>query len=257
MNNWLNQVRNGQPTGFKPGKNDSSPPAAWLDLEYVYGYRCFDSRNNIKFTKNGELVYPTAALGISLDVSKNHQKFFMEHTDDVTCIDIFDNLIVSGQVGLDPLICIWEIGSASKAVFRGVLKQGVSYITFSNDGKKIAAVGMDDDHCIVVYDVDKALSSRGQGRREDFLVASGKGPRSEVFDIKFDKVDKNLIIACKCEVYFATYENFQIKLTKGLWDAKTCPFSAVLCIGIVETSVITGTFKGHVIVWRGNRATQS
>ena len=85
----------------------------------------------------------------------------MEHTDDVTCIDVFDNLIVTGQVGIDPLICIWEIGSVSKAVFRGILKQGVGYITFSNDGKKIAATGMDEDHCIVVYDVDKALNSRG------------------------------------------------------------------------------------------------
>ena len=103
---------------------------------------------------------------------------------------------------------------------------------------------MDPDHCLVVYDVDKALNGRGQGKKEDFLIASGKGPRSEVFDIKFDKVDKNIIIACKNEVYFASYDNLMIKLTKGLWDAKTCPFSAVLCIGTVETNICTGTFKG-------------
>lgn len=46
----------------------------------------------------------------------------MEHTDDVTCIDVHESLIVTGQVGTDPLICLWEIGSVSKAVFRGILK---------------------------------------------------------------------------------------------------------------------------------------
>ena len=93
-------------------------------------------------------------------------------------------------------------------------------MAFSNDGKKLVAVGMDPDHCLVVYDVDKALSSRGSGKKEDFLVSSGKGPKSCVFDLKFDKVDKNIILACKNEVYFASYDNYTIKISKGLWDAK-------------------------------------
>lgn len=124
--NWLNAVKNGAPSNWKPGKGDCNPPAAWLDLEYIYGYRCFDSRNNIKFNNNGDLIYFTAAVGISLDTVKNQQKFFFEHTDDITCIDIYENLIATGQVGSEPLICLWEVGQVSKGVFRGILKQGVS-----------------------------------------------------------------------------------------------------------------------------------
>ena len=71
---------------------------------------------------------------------------------------------------------------------------------------------MDPNHSIVVYDVEKALNNRGTGKKDEFLIASGKGPTSEVFDIKFDKVDKNIIIACKNEVYFATYDNLNVKL---------------------------------------------
>lgn len=55
------------------------------------------------------------------------------------------------------MICVWEVGSSSKAVLRGILKYGISNLAFSNDGKKLVAVGMDEDHCLVVYDVDKAM----------------------------------------------------------------------------------------------------
>ena len=37
-------------------------------LKYVFGYRAFDSRMNIKYTKDeNKIVYTTAALGIVLD----------------------------------------------------------------------------------------------------------------------------------------------------------------------------------------------
>lgn len=42
---------------------------------------------------------------------------------------------------------------------------------------------------------------------EDSLIASSKGPVSEVFDIKFDKSDKTIIIACMGEVNFVTFDN--------------------------------------------------
>ena len=156
------------------------------------------------------------------------------------------------------MICLWEVGSVSRATFKGVLKQGVGYLNFSNDGTKLVAVDMSTNHCIVVYDVDKALSGRGSGSKDDFLLASGHGPRSEVFDVKFDRVDKKIILACKNEVWFASYDNFSIRLEKGIWDSKICAISAVLCIGIVENNnVVTGTFKGQVLNWKGTRVIDS
>lgn len=53
----MNQVKNANPSNWKPGKSDSDPPAAYIELEYIYGFRCFDNRNNVKFTSNNELVY--------------------------------------------------------------------------------------------------------------------------------------------------------------------------------------------------------
>ena len=79
-------------------------------------------------------------------------------------------------------------------------------LAFSHDGKKLAAVGMDSDHTVVVYDVDKGIGLRVSGQSGSAIFATGKGPKSFVFDVKFDKVDKYVILACRNEVYFCTYD---------------------------------------------------
>lgn len=163
---WRNQVRNGAPSTWKPGKGDINPPGTWLELEYIYGFRSFDSRNNVKYLSNGEIVYFTAAVGVILDAQRNQQRFFCEHTDDITCIDAYDKMIATGQVGQYPTIYLWDGSDCSRASFKGVLRSGVNNLSFSNDGKKLAAVGMDADHTIVVYDVDKSLQSRGNSVRD-------------------------------------------------------------------------------------------
>jgi hypothetical protein len=41
------------------------------NLHYVYGYRCEDSRQNLYFNSEGNVVYMTAALGVILDCGSN------------------------------------------------------------------------------------------------------------------------------------------------------------------------------------------
>jgi hypothetical protein len=35
----------------------------------------------------------------------------MEHNDDILCLDVFKNLVVTGQIGFNPFICVWEVNS--------------------------------------------------------------------------------------------------------------------------------------------------
>ena len=55
-------------------KISKESPKITLQPEYVIGYRCQDSRNNLFFTSKAEIVYMTAALGIVLDYNRNEQK---------------------------------------------------------------------------------------------------------------------------------------------------------------------------------------
>jgi hypothetical protein len=64
---FLGVIKNSVPTGYKPSKRDGAMPEAELDLEYVFGYRCHDVRNNLRYTADGRLVYHAAGVGVVMD----------------------------------------------------------------------------------------------------------------------------------------------------------------------------------------------
>jgi hypothetical protein len=68
---WTGVIDNSVPSDYKASANDWKEPDASLDLEFVYGYRCHDVRNNLRYTHNEHFVFHTAALGIVMDPKKN------------------------------------------------------------------------------------------------------------------------------------------------------------------------------------------
>ena len=46
----------------------------------------------------------------------------------------------------------------TQAIIQGVFTHGISHVVFSNDGTKLAAVAMDPNHCICVYDLNGLLN---------------------------------------------------------------------------------------------------
>ncbi len=66
---WLGAIK--APSDFVKSNNMNKAPRTSLELEYVYGYRAKDCRNNLKQLKNNRLVYHAAALGIVLDIDTN------------------------------------------------------------------------------------------------------------------------------------------------------------------------------------------
>jgi hypothetical protein len=64
---WIGAIK--EPVNHPPA--NPSPPSVNYELEYVYGYRCEDSRMNVYFNSAGEAVYMTAALGVILNTQSN------------------------------------------------------------------------------------------------------------------------------------------------------------------------------------------
>mmetsp|Transcript_5834 Transcript_5834/g.9343 ORF Transcript_5834/g.9343 Transcript_5834/m.9343 type:complete len:222 (+) Transcript_5834:21-686(+) len=113
---------------------DSNPPDETYELEYVYGYRCEDSRQNVFFNPDGNLVYMTACLGVILDKEANTQTFFgggevenkskqvasdkHHHNNDIMCLDVNTSTgrqwAATGQVGKSPSIFVWNTQTGEK-----------------------------------------------------------------------------------------------------------------------------------------------
>lgn len=78
------------------GNSPQYNPSQNLNLEHSFGYRGFDSRNNLHYSSKGKIVYPTAALGVVFDTESGKQDFIFAHNNDVTCLDVVGDLVASG-----------------------------------------------------------------------------------------------------------------------------------------------------------------
>jgi WD40 repeat protein len=123
----------------------------------VHGYRSRDSRNNIGIVQDKTIVYHAAGLGIGYDPAAHKQRFFKMHNDDVTAIAFSPNktLIATGEIGAKPIICLWDaITLQPKFILKNKLTKGIQSLSFSNTGKTLAAVAVDDNHTVAVYNVE-------------------------------------------------------------------------------------------------------
>jgi WD40 repeat protein/Ca2+-binding EF-hand superfamily protein len=243
---YLGVVKNSVPSNFKPGSADLTNPGHSLKLEYVHGYRCFDTRNNVFWGGKDSIIFHTAALGVSMDTSKNEQSFTFMNTDDITAIAKFKDYVATGQIGHKPIINIWDCKTMETMdIIVGQLQKGISNLDFSKSGKYLAGVAMNDDHDIAVYDVSDI--------RKPKLFASGKGVKDTVLHMKF-KVDGNenqLLLATQKELYCADFNKTGIRVSKvsGWGSAER---QACLSIGFLKgCDALVGLVKGDIAVVRG------
>jgi len=238
---------------------DKSAPKETLTMDYVYGYRAIDSRNNIFYTaKSNEIVYMTAALGIVLNTETNTQKFFgggdksklQGHDDDITALAVHPNkkYVATGQVGKDPLICVWSASDCSLiAKFRlGKDTRAVKCIGFSKDGRYLAAVGDDNDHTVAVWEWE-----------DGHKVAAVPSGAEAILDLRFSS-NKEATFATvgKRGVSFWTISGNSLNCKKGIFGSQKMT-DMYCCEWLSNGNCITGALNGNVYVWSGNNCTKT
>ncbi|KAI2654593.1 Echinoderm microtubule-associated protein-like 6 [Labeo rohita] len=62
---------------------DRTAPNCHLRLEWVYGYRGHQCRNNLYYTAAKEIVYFVAGVGVVYNTREHKQKFYLGHNDDI------------------------------------------------------------------------------------------------------------------------------------------------------------------------------
>ena len=267
----MTNVKNCIPSNYKKSKLDGSLPNAELDLEFVHGYRCHDTRNNLRYNKNGNFVYHTAAVGIVYDKEKHSQLIFNEHFDDITAFAIHPNkkYVATGEIGPYPLICIWnsENGKA-KVRLRNPLQKGINHLCFSRDGKYLCATAADDEHNIAVFDWEKGTAeniSRSQNyglkiKSNDnenlALYGTAKGGRANILGVCFNKNGKNLACCCVKEVNIFELKKGKLK-KKKCTGLKGAELTSIMCCGYLNENLICGSINGNLLVFSGTTFSKS
>ena len=259
---WYKMAKSTEPSNYELLSKDHDAPEASLELEYIYGYRCHDVRNNIYYNNEGHLVYHTAGVGIVLNKEKNTQKFFMDHTDDITgfCLSPYDNKIVAtGQVGCNPMISIWNSNDVTtKLTLSGVLQEGISHLCLSRDGKKLAAVSLDAEHCIAIYDLEKLYNLKKSGNHNqnptEGIIANIRTTKAFLLDLAFDPTDTYIVMACNKEVNFIDLTSKDISVKKASLGKDPL---AILTIGFIGNELITGAYNGALMRWKNESVNET
>jgi WD40 repeat protein len=258
---WEGAVK--PPSNYRFAAGDDDAPDAELDLEFVHGYRCHDVRNNIAYSKDGKnVLYFTAAVGVIHNLEKNAQTFVFENTDDILSMATYEDLCCTGEIGPRPVLSLWNnLTGQVYGNLIGVLTKGICQIAFDSTGTRLAAIGMDTDHTVVIFDVEswKAGETHHRpGEEPKCVLARGKGPRDKIMHLKWNTFDDKLVIASNRELYFMNVSknikkgsNASLSLHKGTgWNPKEkC---GALCVGFLGDDIITGSVKGQIVRWKGN-----
>jgi len=185
---WLGTIAHTTPS--KPPANVASAPDKNLQLEWVYGYRGYDSFSNVVYNTKGQLVYPVAAIVVTYDAKAHTQSHYRGHNNDIVCLaqnPANRDIIATGQVATinegkatHPHVCVFNSVTGQQWVLKSDgknLRRAVRTVAFSADGKYLATVGSDDNQMVTVWDWEKKVA-----------LASEKGGTDKIFQAKWNHV---------------------------------------------------------------------
>ena len=137
-------------------------------LEYVYGFRIHNTRQNLYYNSSGSVVYCAASLGIILNPESNTQKFFgsgysttstgkRHHYKDIICLRVSQDgtLAATGEIGSRPILNIWNANTGDFITNFVVTEEDTRAITccaWSVDNRYIAFASKSNDFKIYIID---------------------------------------------------------------------------------------------------------
>ncbi len=177
-------------------------PKQQLKLEWVYGYRGKDLRNNLYHLPTGEIIYCIASIVILYNVDERIQRFYLGHTDDVKSMAVHPDkiTIATGQsCGHDKSegrahIRIWDSLNLNTLKIIGLntnssleFNNSICCLAFSraDGGAQLCAVDDGNEKWLSIWNWQT-------GQRNSNVKCHG----DLVFQAEFSPIDKNLIVTC-------------------------------------------------------------
>ncbi|XP_078516147.1 echinoderm microtubule-associated protein-like 5 isoform X2 [Lissotriton helveticus] len=223
---------------------DRTPPACHLRLEWVYGYRGHQCRNNLYYTAAKEIAYFVAGVGVVYNSREHRQKFYRGHNDDIISLALHPErvLVATGQVGKEPYICVWDSYTVQTiSVLKDVHTHGVACLAFDVDGQRLVSVGLDAKNTICVWDWKKGK-----------MLSMAPGHTDRIFDISWDLYQPNKLVSCGVKhIKFWSLCGNSLTPKRGVFG-KTGDLQTILCLACARDEVTySGALNGDIYVWKG------
>ncbi|KAJ3230323.1 Echinoderm microtubule-associated protein-like 5 [Chytriomyces hyalinus] len=235
-------------------RRDSKIPAQEISLEFIHGYRSKDVSNNAYYLNEHTIIFPAGSIGVVMCLKTNTQRFFQgRHKQEISalCIHPSKNLVATGDAISTSESCyiyVWD-PKEPEDVQRMVqirvgdrkLAGGVIDAQFSCCGKFLAAVSMDLNHHVYVYNWQKA------GK----LVAKESGHKHVIFGLCFNPLVSHEFITFG--VRHVTFWKMdvpkgQLCSVQGVFRTDEIP-SILSSAYLPNAQLLTGTQRGQVLLW--------
>ncbi|XP_045677967.1 echinoderm microtubule-associated protein-like 5 isoform X1 [Phyllostomus hastatus] len=221
-----------------------SAPSCHLRLEWVYGYRGHQCRNNLYYTAAKEIVYFVAGVGVVYSPREHRQKFYRGHSDDIISLALHPErvLVATGQVGKEPYICVWDSYTVQTiSVLKDVHTHGVACLAFDLDGQRLVSVGLDSKNAVCIWDW-----KRGK------MLSMAPGHTDRIFDISWDLYQPNRLVSCGVKhIKFWSLCGNALTPKRGVFG-KTGDLQTILCLACARDELTySGALSGDIYVWKG------
>ena len=239
------------PDGYTRESDALAPPLENLELEFVYGARAHDARDNVFFNAKGEIFYHTAAMGVAYNKESNTQRFLIDdpnarsptgHRGDIVSMARHPSgsIFATGEVAKSPRILVWsaEDMRGPLIVLQGMLKRAVSSLTFSRDGHLLAAIGADIDFTLVLYRWQTGA-----------LLASSPVSRDKIVQVRWSPFQDYVVTAGVKHLAFWSTEPLK---SKAAVFSRRGHVQTTLCVAFpAPDTTVVGTQDGSLYLFRG------
>ncbi|XP_013768907.1 echinoderm microtubule-associated protein-like 6 [Pundamilia nyererei] len=206
--------------------SDRSAPGCRLRLDWVYGYRGHQCRNNLYYTAGKEVVYFVAGVGVVYNTREHSQRFYLGHNDDIISLALHPerSLVATGQVGKDPYVCVWDTFTAQTvSLLRDGHTHGIACLAFSADGQ--------------------VTHTHTQSKTMIFKDKAG-------IKCKFSGNSLVLMPPPFCSQFWSLCGN-ALTPKRGIFG-KTGDLQTILCVASAKDDITySGALNGDIYVWKG------
>ena len=166
-------------------------PKYSLKIDHVFGFRNDDTRQNLFFLSDDQIVYTTSSLGIIQNIDDLSQVVFGGnesngkrtcHNNDIMSIAFYSgeiSMVATGQRSMKPMILVWSPSDPNViyAKFHQTIgSKEVSGIDFDSRGYYIGSYGKDEGNSFFIFHM----------RSKSLYWTEETGKDQTLLDLKFD-----------------------------------------------------------------------